>query len=359
MGALTREFLIDFETNLRSIVESSYAGFSSNLWWDRYMKRRGTGSRKETVAWLLSTAMIHEINKTGGEMVFEDLVQTYAEYEMKAAAAGLKMERFKLEDLDGGGVDLAGKWAQDIGAYMAYWPQKKLAELINGGEAATAKSYDNVPFFSNAHPINPGDTSLGTFANIFTGAAASTPSTDPNDANYPGALVIDDSVTVDVALQNLAKAVAYIRGIRMPNGKDPRFLRPVGLIVPPRMAYRAAELSGAKFIASGNGTTDVEARIAKFGFAEPVVADELAGAFGGSDTSWYLACEEIGGNGSQIGSFLYLDREPFKVTYYTGQGGGTGVDAVLDRADELEWHCKGRFSASYGHPFTFFKGKAA
>ena len=34
------------------------------------------------------------------------------------------------------------------------------------------------------------------------------------------------------------------------------------------------------------------------------------------------------------------------------------VDAVLDRADELEWHCKGRFVASYGHPFMFFKLKA-
>src|SRR5688572_589674 len=103
MGALTKEFLIDFESNLRSIVESSYAGFSTNLWWDRFMMRRGTQSRKETVAWLLSTAQIRDINKMGGEMQFDDLVQTYAEYEMKAAVAGLEMPRFKLEDLDGGG----------------------------------------------------------------------------------------------------------------------------------------------------------------------------------------------------------------------------------------------------------------
>jgi len=356
MGALTKSFLVDFETNLRSIVESSYAGFASNLWWDRYMMRRPTQSRHETVAWLLSTAMIRDINKTGGEMVFEDLVQTYAEYEMQAAAAGLKMERFKLEDLDGGGVDLAGKWAQDIGAYMAYWPQKKLAGLINNGETGT--TYDKLSFFNNAHLLNPEDSSVGTFANIFTGAAASTPSTDPNDANYPGACPIDDSVSPDTALQNLSKIQAYIRGIRMPNGTDPRFLRPVGIVAPPRMQQRVAQLANAKFIAQQNGTGDVEAMIRSFGFADPVIADELAAAYGGSDTTFYIACEEVS-KGSQVGAFLYLDREPFKVTYYTGQGGGTGVDAVLDRADELEWHCKGRFCASYGHPYLFFKCKAS
>jgi phage major head subunit gpT-like protein len=359
MGALTKEFLIDFESNLRSIVESSYAGFTSNLWWSRFMKRRSTQSRKETVAWLLSTAQIREINKMGGEQVFEDLVQTYAEYEMKAAAAGLRMDRFKLEDLDGGGIDIASKWAADIGAYMAYWPQKKLADLIKNGATSGYTSYDGVTFFNNAHPVNPAATELGTFANVFTGAAASTPSTDAADAAYPGAAPIDDSVSLDTALTNLSKVVAYIKSIRMPNGEDPRFLRPTCIVAPPRMQQRVVQLTGAKFLGgSAGGTNDVEKLIASFGLDLPVIADELAAGLGGSDTTWYLACEEAGGAASQVGSFLYLDREPFKITYYTGQGGGTGVDAVLDRADELEWHCKGRFAASYGHPYTFFQIKA-
>jgi hypothetical protein len=34
---------------------------------------------------------------------------------------------------------------------------------------------------------------------------------------------------------------------------------------------------------------------------------------------------------TQMGAFVYYDREPFKITYYTGNGGGTGVDANLDR----------------------------
>lgn len=354
MGANTLSFLVDFETNLRSITESSYAGLSANLWWSRYMKRRTTQSRHETVAWLLSTAQIYEINKAGGEQVFDDLVQAYADYEMKAAASGFKIERFKLEDLDGGGVDLAAKWAADIGAQMAYWPQKKLAELIRNGEGATALSYDKVPFFSASHPVNPGVSGGATYQNIFTGGAS---------GNYPGACPIDDSVSVDVALQNLSKIQAYIRSIPMPNGVDPRFLKPVGIVAPPRMQQRVTQLSNAKFIAqaagSAAGSGDVEALIQSFGFSPPVIADELAGAYGGSDTTFYIACEEVGGASSQVGSFLYLDREPFKITYYTGQGGGTGADAILDRADELEWHAKGRFCASYGHPYTFFKCKAS
>src|SRR6185312_12364802 len=100
MGALTKSFLIDFETNLRTIVESSYAAFSANLWWDRYMLSRQTQNRKEILAWLLSTAQIRSINKFGGEMPFEDVIQTSASFEVGAAAAGLKLRRFQLEDLD-------------------------------------------------------------------------------------------------------------------------------------------------------------------------------------------------------------------------------------------------------------------
>ena len=355
MGALTKSFLVDFETNLRSIVESSYSAFAANLWWDRFMLSRPTSSRKEIYAWLLSTAQIRSVNKFGGEMPFEDIIQTSASFEVGAAAAGLKLRRFQLEDLDGHGVDIAAKWAEDIGRYMSYWPQKQLVSLIKNGETGT--TYDSLAFFSDAHLCDPTSAATSaTFANLFTGAAASTPSTDPNDAGYPGALPIDASVTTDVALANIGKAVAYIKSIKMPNGVDPRFLRPKALVVPPALQIRAQQLVNARFIAqaaaSGGGSADVSSLITNLGFSEPVVVDE----FSGDDTTWYIACEEV--TGTQIGAFLYLDREPFRITYYTGQGGGTGVDAVLDRADELEWHCKGRNVAAYGHPYLFFKVKA-
>jgi len=42
-----------------------------------------------------------------------------------------------------------------------------------------------------------------------------------------------------------------------------------------------------------------------------------------------------------------------------GRGGGTGVDAVLDRADVLEWHTSGRNIAAPGHWWLLAKVKAA
>jgi phage major head subunit gpT-like protein len=344
MPALTPQFLFDFESNMQAITENEYARFAANMWWSKFMRTRPSGSRQEIIAWLLSTAKIENLEKMGGKVPFEDLVSTYTTFESQYAGAGLRLRRAQVEDLDGNGLELAGKWSGDIGAYMGYWPQKQLINLVKNGHLATSKSYDQVPFFSASHPVNPFNTAAGTYSNLFTGGTAAP---------------IDSSVTLDVALDNVSKVIAAVRAIKMPNGEDPRFLRPTGLVVPPRLQQRAVQLTNAKFIAqaaaSGGGSADVQALIASFGFVEPVVSDELAGFE--SDTTWFLACEEI--SSSQLGGFVYVDREPFRINYYTGAGGGTGVDAQLDRTDELEWHCKGRNVAGYGHPYAFFKVKAA
>lgn len=353
MGALTPSFLFDLESRMSRVVENEYARLSSNLWWSRLMKTRPSTARRELITWFLSTAKIEDLEKTGGKMVFEDMVSTYTEFENKFAGVGLRLKKSQLEDTDGDGVDMAQQWSSDIGAYAAYWPQKQAVNLLKNGHTGTFKSYDAVNFFSNAHPLNPFKLDYGTYANIFTGAAASTPATDPNDAGYPGAIVLDDSVTVDVALQNLSKAVAYVRSIRMPNGEDPRFLRPVGLFGGPRMQARIAQLTNAKFIAqaasSGGGSGDVEKLIASFGFVEPIIADEFAGYE--SDTTNFLICEQL--SNSQLGGLVYVDREPFQTQFYNGS-----VDANLGRMNELEWQCQGRNVAGYGHPYLIFKLKA-
>lgn len=354
MPALTPSFLFDFESNLSAIVEDEYKRFSANMWWAKFMKQRPSSSRVEIISWLLSTAQIEPLGKMGGNLPFEDLVAKYTTYEPTFAGTGLKLRRPQIEDLDGNGLELGAKWAADVGAQMGYWPQKVLVNLLKQGHTTTlGTAYDGLSFFNAAHPVNPFNTGAGNYCNLFTGAAAGI---------QPGALPIDDSVTVDVALTNLSKAVAAIRAIKMPNGVDPRFLRAATIVAPPRMQARVAQLTNAKFIAQSaaggalgaSGSGDVEAFISSLGTVEPVIADELAGFE--SDTTWFLACEEQAA--STLGSFVYVNREPFKITYYTGQGGGNGVDADLDRAEELEWHCKGRNVGGYGHPYTFFKIKA-
>lgn len=345
MPAITPQFVMDLETRMQLLSERAYQSLLDNLWWRDIVKTRPSTGRKDVLAWLLSTAQIKDQGK-GGNIGFDDLVSLQTEVENKFAGSGLKLQRAQLEDTDGGGMDLAGQWSSDIGAYMAYWPQKQAAYFLkNAHTAALFTGYDGLAYFASGHTVNPYLPGAPTFNNLFTGAAS---------GSYPGACPIDDSVTVDVAIVNLAKIFAYIATIKMPNGEDPRFLRPKALIVPPRMYPRAVQLTSAKMIAQaatgGAATADVEAFIKALGFATPRMADELAGFE--SDTTFYVACEQL--TSSQLGAVVYVEREPFSVRFY-----GPQTQADLDRKQELEWHCLGRNVITSGHPFLLFKCKGS
>lgn len=355
MGILDASFVFDLESRMRIIQEQEYARFmaSENQWWEPFMKVRPSQSRKELIFWILSTATIEAQGK-GGNIEFDDMSIVETDYTNLDAGKGLRIRVNQFKDLDGNGVQVATEWTAQQSAYAAYWPQKKLASLILNGESAVT-AYDKLSYFNASHLLDPNDANVGTYANLFTGAASGA---------YPGALKIDESVSLEVAFQNVGKAIAYIKGIKMANGKDPRFLVPRYLVVPPALQSRAVLLTSAKYIAaaasSGGGSTDVEGVVTRWGLSTPVVADELGSAITGTaadDTSWYIGCEQL--TTSQLGAFVYVDREPFKITYYTGEGGGTGVDAVLSRAQELEWHNHGRNVGGPGHPFLFHKFKAA
>lgn len=344
MPALTPSFVVDMETRMQVIIEREYARLTSNLWWQNVARVRPSTGRKDIITWLLSTAQIKD-QGDGGNILFDDLVARYTTIENKFAGAGLKLTRAQIEDTDGGGMDLAGQWSGDIGAYMAYWPQKSVASFLKTAHTTAFTAYDGLSFFNASHPVNPFRTSAGTYANIFTGAAS---------GSYPGACPIDESQGVDVALQNMGKIFSYIATIKMPNGEDPRFLRPKALLVPPRMFPRAVQLTNAKFIAqaagSSAGTGDVEALIRALGFAQPMMADELAGFE--SDTTFYVVCEQA--SASQLGSVLYVEREPFRINYY-----GPQDQVMLNRSNELEWHCRGRNVVASGHPYLLFKCKGS
>lgn len=336
---------MDLESRMSVLTESEYARMRQNLWWQTITKVRPSNARREVVTWLLSTAQIKDMGK-GGNIAFDDLVSTFTEYENKFAGSGLKLARAQLEDTDGGGMDLAGQWATDIGAYMAYWPQKQVSYFLkNAHTASLFTGYDSKAFFATDHPFNPLNTGLGSFQNIFTGAAS---------GSYPGACPIDLSVSADTALANLTKIFAYIASIKMPNGEDPRFLRPRAILCGPTLFPRAVQLTSAKFLAqvasSGAGSGDVEALIKALGYATPTVCDELSGFE--SDTTFFVAAEQA--STSQLGAVIYSDREPFKINYF-----GTQDQVELSRKQELEWHCIGRNVVAPGHPFLLFKCKGS
>jgi phage major head subunit gpT-like protein len=345
MATLTPSFLFDLESNMRTITAREYERLLSKLWWQTVCKTGPTsGAKKERVTWLLDTARIQKTGR-GGNVEFEDIVSQTTEVEHENAAAGLKIKKEQLEDVDGNGIDFATHWSRQMGSYAAYWPQKMTAQAL----LANGPTYDGLSFFNQNHKVNPFNVNAGVYANIFTGAAVGI---------YPGALPIDTSVSVDVAIANVAKAIAYISGaLKMPNGEDPRFLRVANILIPPALVARAQQITNAKFIAqlaSGGaaGSGDVEAIVRNFGLGQPVEAPELGAPFGGSDTTYYIAVEEITNN--ELGAFAYINREPFSVLYYGPQN-----DGQLARIREYQWLTEGRNSIMNGHPYLLFKCMAA
>ncbi len=386
MPEVTPSFVFGYEREMRAITENEYARrlASENIWWNRVARRMPIERLTERVTWFLETAMIEPVGPSGVGMIeFENLVTQTAEYPTFRHGKGIKVERDQLEDLEGSGLNALSSWSSQVGNEIAYYPQRLFAQLIMNAAATdgSANAYDGQPFFADnatnggvGHPYNPYRTALGGYANWCHGSASGT---------YPGALPIDDSVTTDVAFTNLGKAIAYVSTLKMPNGVDPRFLKPEYIIAPPRMAPRLHQLTDAKFIAQaatgGAGSADIQATIQAWGLGVPVIAQELGAAItynakmpfmasggkvqyktnalAGSDTTWYLVCSEA--KSTQLGGLLYVTRKDFKVTYYTGDSGGTAMSAELDRMNMFEYHVQGRMSAQYGHPFTIFRFDAA
>lgn len=358
-------FTFDFESNLKVIQMNEYARMLQNLWYQRVTKVMQSTGKKEVIGWLLDSATIEAQGK-GGNVRFTDMSMVEQTITNLDAGRGLRIRKQQFEDLDGNGVQVGTKWVANVSAQAAYWPQKQIATVIRQGGTDTKQvCYDGVNLFSssetvgtgttNAHPFNPNSPELGGFANWFTGSAS-------GSAGYPGACPIDvtNATTIETARNNLNKVIAYITGaIKMPNGVDPRFLKPSVILHPPALTARVQEITKAKFIAasagsSGGGSQDVEAMIRNYGFGEPIEAPELGAAFGGSDTTYYVVCEEIAA-GDQLGALIHQVREPFSIHYYSGAGSAEGIDAVLFRAQELEWLAHGRNAQAPGRPELIFR----
>ena len=384
MPALTPQFQFQYERRMRANTEREYIRklASKYTWWNKLARVMPIEGKTERVTWLLETALIKSLGPTfTGSMEYEELVTQTVEYPTFKHGVGIRVPVDQIEDLDGTGLDQLASWSSQIGTDSAYFPQRLGAQmLLNGSNTdGSAVAYDGIPFFADnsantinsvsvkGHPFNPFRPALGGFPNWLHGGAS---------APYPGALPIDDSVTTDVALVNLGKAIAYLATAKMANGVDPRFLSPAYLLIPPRMAPRVRQLTDAKFIAQaatgGAGAADVMATIEGFGLGKTLVAQELGAAISytfnspfvntggnvtflpetvtGSDTTYYIVCEEA--ETSQLGSLLYVQRKPFKVNYYTGED-GRNLD--LGTADEVAYQVRGRSSMQFGHPWGILR----
>lgn len=345
MGQLTPKILLGVEDRMSVLSEEGFAWRSRNLWWNQVATERTSTGRKEYLTWFINNVMIRDLGSSAGNLNYSDLAAVYAEIENKFAGEGFKIPKADLEDADGGGMNAAASWAKGIGAYMAYWPQQKVAHVLkNGHTAAMYTGYDGKPLFALDHPLNPADVSVGTFQNILTGAASGI---------YPGACPIHAGITADVALTNLSNVQAYIESIAAPNGVDPRGLTGIKILCSPKLFPRAVQLTNAKLLAqaaaSGGGGADVEALIESLGYGQPIKVPELAGFE--NDNTYFVVAEGV--SPTEIGPIVYQNREAFRMDSY-----GPMTEAELGRKQEFEWQVHGRNAVAPGHPFLIFKCQA-
>lgn len=329
---VTPSFVIDLESRMRLITSNAYDSLNAESWWQKLTRVHESKSAREIMIWLLDTAMIEYTEE--GNIAFEELSHQRAEYVAEYASKGLKVRKSKFEDLDGNGVQLATGWSRQIGSYAAYFPQKQAARVLLNG--TSVNGYDGVPLFSTSHPVDPFNAAAGTYSNLLTTG-----------------VTLDDRHEMDVAFNSLNTIKKAIATVPMPNGEDPRNLRPRFFLAPTAMVQRLNLLLSAKFLGLGGGSTDVSGIVTSMGFSGGVVeAPELGAAYGGSDTDCYLVCDDVGS--PDLDALVWVEREAFAIQYYSGQDGG-GISAELNRARELEWHVQGRNVMAAGHPYKIFK----
>lgn len=351
MPALTSSFLFDVESRWRTIQSRDFAALSAagNQWWTECTRALPSSARKEHMVWVIDTMTIEGRGPLGGAIDFEDMTMLETDFENEFANSGLRLNRSQFEDTDGNGIQLGSAWMQAAAAKAAYWPQSQITTLLKNGAVSGNVAYDNVVFFSASHPYNPKKTSLGNYSNLVTSVPVYT----------------SGGTAIDVGLASLQKVAATIMAVKQADAVTPRFLRPKAILCSPLAYPRFAQLLDAKFLAmtagssgTAGGATDIQGHLQSLGYGKVVNCPELAGFE--SDSTYFVVAAADGVPMNELSAgFVYLDRQPFATTFYTGGGGGSAyVDAALDRTNLLEWHIQGRNKAGYGHPFAVFKCSA-
>ncbi len=330
MPKVTPTFLVGFETEVKGIVVDNWRRVIAELMWDRVMKVRPASTKTTILTWLLETARIYP-EGNGGNKRFDDIVAASHSLDVEDFGAGLDLTKNEIEDnqlkTTAGNVaalDYAAKWAKDVAASSAYHPQESLFKLIKAG--TTGLCYDGLPFFSKVHTINPNGGG-GLYSNIVENVPLIV---------APAGAQTEQDVRL-IARRNLGKVIAHIGKQRFLNGV-PRRLKPRALIVPSDLEDEARFLVGAGIIAQNSNTVSQVAGL------EVVKAPELDD----EPANFYVGVEDM--LDDEMGGFIYSERMPFGIQMY-----GPQTEAVLNRMKKFQWSMDGRNTATYGHPFLFYK----
>jgi phage major head subunit gpT-like protein len=308
------------EDRFTKLYNTDYEAALANAWWDKLATLKTVEGSTNIYQFLLSSFDLAPLDD--GQMVYSNMLTQSFSATNADRGGGLKLKRNQIEDDEFG---FAAEWAGQAGAAMALAPQYLLTPTVVNGAATvngliiggtTQNGYDGVPFFSASHPVNPFNTAMGTYANLYAGSSYA------------------------LTITSYAAAEAKLRGLVMPNGRN-RNLKAKYLVVPSTLRKVALEITGAAFVSStaqGGSTSNVFLSDG----VEVIVANELDI----EPDAWYLVAD----TGSGIGPFIYQLRKAFEMNSYTGM-----TLAELNRVNQFEWQIRGRDVALYGHPYSMMK----
>lgn len=212
---------------------------STPTWSDRVATTVPSTTRTNTYGWM---ARLLAMRKWVGPRIIENLKSHAYQLENEPYEKTVGVDKHDIAD------DQLGIYTplfQELGRVGRKWPDQTVKTALQGG--LTNLGFDNVPFFSNAHPLNPA----GNQNNNFTGTTLST----TNFAAVRSAMM------------------AYTGEDGEPLGVMPNLL-----VVPPQLEDTAHTIVTAERGASGASNV-------QRGQAEVLMVPELAN----QGTTWYLA----------------------------------------------------------------------
>jgi phage major head subunit gpT-like protein len=232
----------------------------------------------------------------------------------------MEVPRTKIED-DQYGLYAKRMWM--LGREAKLWPDDQVFNaLINGG-AATSLCYDTLPFFSNAHPIDPSGETTATLQSNDLGLALT-------GANFATAL---------------ATGKAYKGRDNAPLGVFAS-AKPL-LIVGPTLEKTARDLISSNFF-SPVATYGAAAASAPSDNTYMGVADFLVAPWITSATAWYLIDRSFG-----LMPFVWQLRLAPQIQTRTADS-----DEPVFTRDSLQWGARARGVAGYTLPFLAIRGNS-
>ncbi len=256
-----------FFTGLQTIYSSVY--LSTPTWYNQLCTIMPSSTETQKYGWMGRISALKEW--TGPRETHSPALSVYS-LDNQLFEKTVTIDKFKLADDTYG---LYSPMAAELAMQAKKWPDHQMADLLlnTGIQTGTRQNgLDGLAHWSASHPVNPFDSSLGTYVNDF-GASG----TSVNGVTVGGALSANAFSTV---WQEMASR----------KGEDGKVLgvQPNLMVVPPQLVYTAKTILEAEFIglkAVGGATDNVGATTNVLrGQVDILVIPELASA----PATWYL-----------------------------------------------------------------------